>query len=89
MSKDAEALQPHFQRIVVFQKVTGPNNALSHPCYYDVYNWRAPKMGEWFLDGVTLDTAVRAQRDFDEAAQYWLVRPTNFAIQRWHKGERV
>ncbi len=92
MSKDqsGDSLRtPFFNQVIVFECVTGVKSALSHPCFYDVIDWRSPKAGEWFLDGPSLTHAVRAKQDFALTAEYWIARPTNYAMKTWYKGERV
>lgn len=92
MSKDETLHQPtrrDFRPVVTFKKVHGPRKTLSHPCFYVVVDWRAPLKGEWFLDGVNLDRADRAEFDFNLNAEYWIVQPTHFAMRRMIKGEPV
>lgn len=92
MSKDqsGDNLQkPAFAQVIVFENIHGPNKALSHPCFYDLVAFRAPKKGEHFLTGPTLSLASKAGHDYNEHAEYWVVIATNYATQVWHKGSRV
>jgi hypothetical protein len=79
---------PKLPQPVVFHQVHGVKKLIPHPCFYDVIGFRAPKEGEWFLSGAIVE-AYKASRDFPETSKYWIVRPTNFAVKRWWKGERV
>ncbi len=79
---------PKFKQPILFHKVAGANKTLPHHCYFDVVRFGSPRKGEWFIDGVIIQGAY-ATRDFPEHAEYWIVRPTNFAEQRWWKGARV
>ena len=89
MSKDqciVEVTPPKFHQVVLFQDV---REGLPHNCFYEVLTFRAPAKGEWFLSGDTMELAERAGWDFPETAEYWIVRPVNYAVSRWYKGERV